>query len=330
MSETRQNPKATASFLTRWLVRIVAHSLGVVVVALLLLLPYLNQATIEVITASAQHSAFLEMSAFEAVFHLSLAACLWALCVIGFEIVTSKRKPVAKLLRLQRGSVMTETLVILPVFFLLTFGIAQLAVNNIAGLLANAAVFQAGRTGWLWASEADAGRRGVTMTKAEELARVQAAAVLTPVAPAEFVQAGTTSLEFRQMRGILLGSQVPSFSQDTGAAAMTAAPALMAGTNMLNQSERDSTFGRAFDTSDFRQRTVRKFTFAYHATELTVTNGGDDVVTSLTYHHHQAFPIVGGIFGDVSLEIGGRPGYYTEIKREFSMPKQIMPNPRTP
>lgn len=327
MANLENNTAGRAQSLAKWSMRLVAHTLGVCVIAALLFFANINQVTLEAIWESAHHLAFFELAWFELALHLGLAGCLWALIVIGYELVTSHRAPVQKTLKLERGSVMTETLVILPIFFVLTFGIAQLAINNMAGLLANAAVFQAGRAAWLWSGEAEVGRNGVGSAKVEEMAHVQAAAVLTPVAPGEFIQTpGGLSDEAEQMRGILLGGQLPAFSQDTGGPAQSVALGFLAGTNMTNQSEKDSSFFRSFDTSGWRQRTVRKFTFAYHATEITVINGTDEAGVNLRYHHHQAMPYIGKFFGERRNDIGNRPGYYATIEREFTMPKQIAPN----
>jgi hypothetical protein len=324
-------PTSWAVSLGGWSVRVACHAIGVASVATLLLVPYVDTLTLQTFWEAAQHASFVELTWVDAMLHVGLAACLWTLVVLLFEIVTAKREPVSKLLNLERGSVMTETLVILPVFFLLTFGIAQLAVNNIAGLLANSAVFQAGRTVWLWSSEADEGRRGVSDSMVRKLAHAQAAAVLTPVAPGEFVQsAGASDVHFEQMRGILLGSQQPSMSTDTGQDAMTAVSALLNGDNMSNESGRDSAFFRAFDTSSWPERTVRKFTFAHHATTITIVESSDEIGVNLIYNHHQAFPMVGAIFGDSGPSPGGRSGYYAVLEREFTMPKQIPPNPTVP
>jgi hypothetical protein len=313
--------------LKRRAVRCAAHLTGVLTLASLMLIPFVNQATLETFWRSAQHPAFLRLTWLDAVLYLGLAGCLWALAVILFEVITSRRAPVRKTLRLKRGSVMTETLIVLPIFLLLTFGIAQLAINNIAGLMTNAAVFQAGRTAWLWSSEAQAGRMGVTNALVAEMAHVQAAAVLTPVAPGEFVQStDNSSPQFDQMRGILVGSQLPAFSDDTGRTGMNAADALLAGENMMSFSGRDSTFIRALDTSSWQQRTARKFTFAYQASTVQVLNSGGEVGVRLTYLHHQAFPLVGRIFGQPRTDVGDRPGFYSVITRSFTMPAQIPPN----
>jgi hypothetical protein len=331
MADSKDRQADWPAFAAKWLTRVVAHGLGVGVVASVLFFANVNRVTLEAIWDSAQHVAFLELAWFEVALHMGLAACLWALLVIGYELVTSREGSARQTLKLERGSVMTETLVVLPIFFILTFGIAQLAINNMAGLLANAAVFQAGRAAWLWSGEAEVGRNGVSGTKVEEMARIQAAAVLTPIAPAEFIQnPGGLSDEAKQMRGVLLGGQMPAFSQDTGATAQTAAPALLAGENMTNFSNQDSAFFRTFDTSGWRQRTVRKFTFAYHSTEITVINGSDEAGVNLRYHHHQAMPYIGKFFGDWRTDVGNRPGHYATIEREFTMPKQISPNPCNP
>lgn len=312
-------------------VRVIAHGLGVASIAALLFVPFINKATLSVMFESAHHLDFVAMSGAEALLHIGLASCLWALVVIGYQILTAKRKPVQRVLKLTEGSVMTETLIVLPVFLLLTFGIAQLAINNMAGLVANTAVFQAGRTAWLWSAEVGVQGSSVNSGQVERKVRAQAAAVLTPVAPAEFIQ-NTSGLseEAKQMRGILLGSQIPfPLSQDMGKNGMTAAPALLVGENLTNMPEKDSSFFRAFDTSGFRQRTARKYTFAFHSAEIEVINRGDAVGAHLTYHHFQAMPMVGAIFGDFDT-VAGRAGYYAQIEREFTMPTQIPPNRKLP
>ncbi len=316
--------------LIRWSVQLACHVLGVLTVAGLLLVAVFDRSTLEIVWHSMSLPGYAEQIWVDVALHIGLASCLWALIALGFQVFTASRQPVKKLLGTRRGGVMTETLVVLPVFLLLTFGIAQLAVNNMAGLIANTAVFQSGRTVWLWSSEADAGRRGVNDTKVKNLARVQAAAVMTPVAPGDFVQdiTGGTD-EFEQMRGVLLGSQLPAFSTDSGQLAMTATPAFLAGTALTKNPLQDSSFYRAFDDSNFRSRTVRKFTFAYHATEVTVIENTEEVGASLVYRHQQAFPFVSHIFGDLDV-VGARPDHYTTIEREFTMPRQIPPNTQVP
>lgn len=329
-----QYPKSASNWariLMRNGLRCVPHLLGVCLVGGLLLVPFLNRVAFDAIVSSAQQDGFFGLIWVDLALYMGLAACLWAMVVILFEVVTSRRAPVHRALRLGRGSVMTETLIILPVFLLLTFGIAQLAINNVAGLLANTAAFQAGRTAWLWTSEADVQRSGVTSEMVRELTHVQAAAVLTPVAPGEFIQTtGGGSQQFRQMRGILVGSQLFAFSSDSGNMGMSQANLLMAGDNMTSFSGRDASFSRALDNSSWKQRTARKFTFAYHATEVRVINNGDEAGVELTYLHHQAFPLVGRIFGDPHFSIGGRKGFYAEMKRTFTLPKQREPNKARP
>jgi hypothetical protein len=342
--DQNQTPRADdLSLVTRtW--QALAHTLGVLVVAAVMFVPLLNKPTLELMWASAAEHAFLEFTALEVLLHFALAGCLWTMIVLFWGVVRSRRQPVKTLLNLNRGNVMTETLVILPVFFLLTFGIAQLAINNMAAIVANTAVFQAGRTVWLWSSEAEANRRGVTFTKAREMARVQAAAVMTPVAPGDFVQdPGIGSGEFESMRAILLGSQIPFPSSDLGQVADSAVPLFFAfdsidpaslsslggGSGMTSIPGKNSSYYRAFDSSGFRSRTVRKFTFAYACTHIQLIDHGDQVGARLVYLQQQAMPMVGRIFGDFSI-VSLRPDYYARIEREFTMNKQIVPNPTVP
>lgn len=345
MSSQQQQAATKRLSWAAWGFRAVAHTLGVLVVAALIFIPFMNRPTLELMWASAYEQAFLQLTWFEIVLHMALAAALWTLGVLLVAIVRQKRQPVRKLLKLQNGSVMTETLIVLPIFLLLTFGIAQLAINNMAAIVANTAVFQAGRTVWLWSSEADAGRGNVSYSDVQELARVQAAAVMTPVAPGDFIQDPSIGTgKFKKMRGILLGSQIPYPSSDLGQIGQSVTPLFFAfdsidpsslaslGSNtsgMTSIPGKNSSFYRSFDASGFRSRTVRKFTFAYACTHVRVLRQGDQVGARLVYLQEQAMPLVGRIFGDFSM-VSLRPDYYDRIEREFTMPKQIEPNPKNP
>ena len=81
----------------------------------------------------------------EGLLHLGISVCVWALFVILFHTVRPDPTDVSRRFRATRGTVLTETLIVIPVALTLTFGLAQLAVMNVAGILANLASVQAGR-----------------------------------------------------------------------------------------------------------------------------------------------------------------------------------------
>ena len=318
----------TDRYWTSWAARITAHAIGVAVTAAIVALPFLDTVTLEAMWLSAHQGQYLESTWWEFALHLAASGCLWTLAVLIFEVVTGRREPVRKLVGAKTGSVMTETLIVLPIFLLLTFGIAQLAVNNIAAIVCDTAAFQAGRTAWLWHSEAATSRMGVTDEDVEEMTRIQAAAVLTPVAPGDFIVDVTGQTEkMEQMRGSYIGGQLPLFASDQGEIGENTAQALIlagSGPGIM-----DTRFSKALDESSFRERTARKFTTAYVNTEVQLEDNGQEFGATVTYQHHQAFPMVGGIFGSFQT-VGGRPGYYWTLERTYVLPKQILPNPELP
>ncbi|TXD34677.1 hypothetical protein FRC96_13780 [Lujinxingia vulgaris] len=260
--------------------------------------------------------------------HLALSALVWATLVVAGRALQGfgARQRSPRLVR-ARGAVATETLIVMPVLLLLVFGLAQLAVVNIAGMLANYAAVQAGRAVWVWHPETQplndqSARRGVTDAMVIDHARAQAAAALAPVAPGDHqMSGGEGSAVLERMRGMMMASQVESPPNDSGR--MVQEAGFDAATN------EDAAFWRALDGSSFPERTSRKITFAYLATEVEVVTRGEDVGASLTYQHYVAFPLVGAIFGEQS-SVGGRSGNFSTITREFLLPAQVQPNAETP
>ncbi|RDV38574.1 hypothetical protein DV096_07105 [Bradymonadaceae bacterium TMQ3] len=260
--------------------------------------------------------------------HLVLSALVWALIVAagralrGFS--AGSRSP--RLVR-ARGAVATETLIVMPVLLLLVFGLAQLAVVNIAGMLANYAAIQAGRAVWVWHPETQplndqSARRGVSEEMVIDHARAQAAAALAPVAPGDHQMSnGEGSAVLERMRVMMMASQIESPPNDSGR--LVGEVGFEAATN------EDAAFWRALDGSSFPERTSRKITFAFLATDVELVSRGDEVGASLTYRHYIAFPLVGAIFGEQS-SVGGRSGSFSAITREFLLPAQVQPNAETP
>ncbi len=282
-----------------------------------------------------------EASAVPMLLHVGLAACLWAsICIIvqlGRIRVAEMKKPAA--IRLSKGTVITETLVVMPIYLLLTFGLGQLSINNVGGILANVASYEAARAAWVWQPEVDLGsgdrRMGITNGTAVEKCRIAVALVMMPVAPGDYAKLPMlNSANADKARMMVLGANVPLMgviSTQVPAQAMGVAQAgvaaLGAGDLGMNKLSYSATLGG----SAFWLRSIRKFTTAFLAAKCEI-NAGDHSVR-MTYRHHNAMPLVGRVFG--SLQVldapGQRPGYYSDYVRNFGFRKQFnTPNKKLP
>ncbi|MFU8802225.1 MAG: hypothetical protein ACNA8W_00310 [Bradymonadaceae bacterium] len=315
-------PKAVLSIA---LVRLLVHGLGVLIMAAVLLIPFWSRPAYQSALLAHQSDELWSFLGWEFALHMGLAACIWALGWIVVALVKEWRKQEPRPLRVvsARGSVMTETLITMPVLLLLIFGLGQLTVNNIAGVLTNLATFQAARVVWLWEGEPEpCGGGGCDV---QDRARIQAALVLTPAAPGEYNKGNDLSARAEQVRGIMVGSQRPWPSSDMGFEGMEMADDVLAddgpgwGTN----------FTGAIDASSFIARSARKFTFAYEATEITYSTSADEVTVELKYKHFAAFPIVGRIFGEVDT-VGGRTGYFATFNRVYTQDRLPEANRQVP
>lgn len=209
--------------------------------------------------------------------------------------------------RLSRGTIMTETAIILPVYFMLTFGLGQMSLNFIAGSLANVAGYMASRSYWVWEGEVNKNRAGTNVTDAMAMdrAKIAGALVMAAVAPGDMGGASfgglTTSAEkARAMTG-------PG-GVDSGEIA--AALSLVSGNFGLGE----TSYVRSFDVSSVLIRGALKFTHAYKASTVTKENGG----IKYTYKMLQSMPVVGRFFGQ-------RDGlyYYLTINRDYKFTQQL-------
>jgi hypothetical protein len=225
--------------------------------------------------------------------------------------------------------VITETIIILPVFLTLLLGLSQLAVINVAAMLLNYGSNQAGRTVWLWDPEVrplndEAARRGVTEDLVERMARIQVAAALVPVAPAQYQAEMSNDREVEWMRASLLATQLSAPPNDSGRMALD----LAADLNNF-PSDGEVSFWQAMDAVPYPERTSRKFSFAYEALDVTVVRDGEEVGVDLTYQQKISFPWVGRIFGTPG-NVGGQPGLYNPMVRTVMYPAQVPPNAELP
>lgn len=310
----------------------VVHVVGVCFVALTLGWLLLGSEHLQWVIAEHQRWGDWSLFVDELAVHVGVSATLWAMVALLGAAFLSNEGRSRRVVRRARGTVITETLIVMPILLVLIFGIAQLAVVNIAGMLLNYGTHQAGRTVWLWAPEVNpingkAARRGVNADRVEEVARVQAAAALTPVAPGEFKadDPGAAAPQFEMMRGLLLATQSANPSNNSGLDAMDAARGQSEFTSAT-----DLAFFRALDTATYPERTVRKFTFAYSAIELDVIDDSSQAGVRVTYQHKMTFPMVGRIFGGTPGTVAGAPGVYSEMVREAIFMAQVPPNAELP
>ncbi len=276
--------------------------------------------------------AFRELTLLKTALHVGLASCLWAMIYLIGSWAVANLRETRRTIRVSRGTAMTETLIVIPVFLLLCFGLAQLAINNITGILANVAAYQAARAAWVWQGEQGVTRVGaVPSNEARDRARIAAALVMTPVAPGEFVGNPFISDEpASRMRNSLAKANIPL----VGAAIPSGVATI--GTNVfgtgLNDPFEDTSFIAALDTSHYAVRGIRKYTHAWHATNIRVRDSQrGETSVRLRYRHFVAMPLMGRLFGNFSV-IGFRPGYYSRFEREYGFQSlsETPPNAQLP
>ncbi len=258
--------------------------------------------------------------------HMGLSAGIWASMVALWHVATRERKNKPVTVFKARGAVMLETLIALVPFLLLTSGIAQLAMINVASIISDLAIYQAARTAWIWQPEVASGRAGVTDADVKFRARIAAALTLAPTASSEFLVG----------RNHAPGSGPPFRRIRTGiAASFNLAP--VTGHQYWNQTGQNwnffhhqdlqatadnLTFIRAFDTDSFAQRAGRKCTSAWMNLEnFTIINDGNKVGARFTYRYTLLFPWFAYIFGKTDT-IAMRTAHYMPIKRAMTFRKQ--------
>ncbi|MFP4597902.1 MAG: TadE/TadG family type IV pilus assembly protein [Persicimonas sp.] len=323
MITSRFSTERATEFVAAAVARALAHGVGVLATVVLTLWIFADTTTRAAFLAALEHPQFRAFAAPDLLFHVGLSVCLWAALCLGVAVIRRQIARGRKLVQVagsarRAGTVMIETLIALPVLLMLIFGIAQLTINNIAGIFTNLATFQAARSAWLWEGEPC---RSIECDP-EERARIQAAAVLTPVVPgALLVGSDALSPAADQMRGTLMGTQLPELNINSGEQGMQMATSAISGTRSQTGS-----LGDAVDVSTFSTRTARKFTFAYHATDIDVFTPGPSVLrVEVTYRHHCAVPLVGYLFGEPD-QVAGRSGYYSHIERVFELTRLPEPN----
>jgi hypothetical protein len=247
----------------------------------------------------------------EVMTHILISGLVWGLLSMGWEAM---RRPRARnLLSAMRGTAITETLIVLLPFMLLTSGLAQMTINNMAGMLTNKAAYEAGRTMWVW-EPTDA-------SQGQSRAHLAAAAAVAPVAPGSHMMLANSNAELQAMRGIMYATFSPVGWIGGGSGV---SKSLATGSSVGGKSSTSGlSFTDALDDDAFPRRAARKLNFAYLATKVEPIRG-NKVGAKVTYKHFQAFPWFGWITGRKEfLGPGMRSGYYSSIVRTYTLPAQV-------
>ncbi len=285
----------------------VCHLSGFLTVLGILSFTFMNQAAISALQSMVQTGGMASNIGYEVLLTVGIAACIWAMIYIAVLVVSAQIKAsrTTRMLR-SRGTILTETLIIMPVFLLFTFGLAQLTLNNMAGLLTTLATYEAGRTLAVWVPEADTGRNGATKAIAIDKATAAAAGVLAPVVAPRLASCSPNSPTLtKQLKGLQSAGNL-----DLGGLGAKA----------------PTSFASALDNSTIPLRGIMKTRIAYCSTTVNYKEDGSNTIsTSVLYKHKAAMPLVKILFG-VSDTVAGSSGYYSPIVRSYVTTKQIKPN----
>lgn len=321
--------KITPHHFRVWSWRLVVHTMGVLTVSALTAMPFFDVARVQLLWASFAEGLHPDYLAI--LFHVALSACVWSLIMITIMWGRARKADARKIIRVARGTALTEFLIILVPFLLLTSGIAQLAMVNVTGMLADLAVFQAARVAWVWQPEVAAGRASVTNGMVKDRARTIASMVLAPTAPNDYkvgrmTPPGSTN-DYRRARAVSTAAFMTNGINGTTAYAFSGGSEALEeggafGLNVEEASAENLSFYRAFDVSSFQHRAARKMTFAEWGLwdDFTVLTG-ERTGVEFTYRYNIIFPWFGYIWGQPN-EIGMRAGYYTPIKRKHTFKSQ--------
>ena len=348
MSEKSNSPEGTtkAMGILAWATTILFHVVAVSVIFVLTLWPFLNGRILHYIEHL--HSPQFFSATIPLVGgHLIFSVLLWA---VGYGLWNLRRGRgrTPRSIRAARGTAITETLIVMPIFLLLTCGMAQMAINNATVILSNLATYEAARAVWVWHPEMqrlnNTNYSWVSATIDEnyvlEMGRIQAAAVMAPVAHSFGTQVDDPNIseEFYQLRGAFVGAHDGQTS-DMGAIGRERADNMGEwGFQVFgNQGEHGYSLAMALDSSRYSVRSAWKFSGAYYSSDVRYdvsptgfTSSVPEIRVTLSYNHFLAVPFVGWVFGDfveATNAPGGRGGYYTIYENTFEYVQQISAHP---
>lgn len=304
--DTNLNPKTNRLQRTSTIWSLLCHATGFLVVFGLLSFAFINEAAFTALQKLYQSGDLSRLLFRELLLQIGLSACIWAMGYISYLLLKAQLQTRRTTLLVRaRGAVLTETLIIFPVFLLFTMGLAQLTINNMAGLLTGLASYEAGRTLSVWVPEVEARRHNITKEIAIDKATAAAAGVLAPVVTTTLnnCKPNSTTLQ-KQISGLLTAGNI-----DIG----NIAP--MQTTSMVD----------ALDTTILPLRGIAKTRLAYCSTTVNYQLQSNKITTSVQYKHKAAMPLVRRIFGNLDT-VAGSPGFYSNFQRQYVTTKQIAPN----
>lgn len=316
-----------------WLAMSAFHILMVLAMSALSALLITDAATIGSF-AQAQATGQFELRLLPIFIHVGLVACAWAFGVIGFSYMKQARQARGlRVVKLSRGTALTETLIVLFPFLLLTSGLAQMGMMNIAAMLCDLGAYQGARAAWIWMPETQMRRVSVntscdltTQNSVCNRARTAVAFAVAPSAPSNYYLGSNpnpSNEDFKRARGVMTAS-FGMTSRDGASGYNTA----NRNTGAFGGGERGTlknvTFSGAFDTHGFSKRASRKVTNAFVSLEqFSLINSSSEVGVRFTYKYQLVFPWFGWIWGQKD---GFSDMYYLPINREFTLSAQ--PNMR--
>lgn len=310
--KTQHKTRIQRGWWARYLISGVGHVAAVTLIFFAYQSLFLTDAAFQILKVALGDVQLVQALTFELGIIYGLSACLWAFMYLGYLWIRESmrvRKTVA--LVKTRGTIIVETLIVFPVFLLFTFGLAQMAVNSMAGLLGTLATYQAARTIAVWGPEVGNNRAGSAVTRAVviEKARTAAAGVMAPIAPtlpSEFATCDARNKTVNDMLSSMVGAGVVP----------TGAPAPV------------ESFVGALDKTTFGTRGWYKLQIAFCRSEVNyqgqiITDGTsrarNQFTTNFQYQHRTAFPLMRPVFG-----------VYSTIERTYELTQQISPNPVRP
>ncbi len=345
-------PQQLSNALAIGLAQGLIHLVGVATVFILSAIWLLDAAVRSALWEAYSMGAYGAIPA-EALLHLGLSMVGWACIYITFRLLTAVPKDSSPRLVKARGTVIVETIIVLPVLLLLVLGLLQLIVLNSAGLLSTLASYNAARVVAVWGPEAESGRNDVDDDLVAEKARLAAAAAVAPVAPADFFYTNDCSGNTDALEDFLSGLEMGGYSVDLGP---LGSMGITGHTNHTAMGPASGARGNlsvpmAFDSTDLATRGQRKMGFAYCAMTVQLNNAasdstpcdgelcgdidipegpeGDEAGATIAYQQQMAFPIAERVFGSGDF-VAGRHAYYSTIERSHTFTAQMDSNPDSP
>ncbi len=291
-----------ADSLLAFSVRGAIHGLVVLVIGGGLAIGLTDVRTLEMLVAAARSGHFEVPWRLVGV-HFLLAGVTWGGVVCGWRLLAARWRAGGEhrsgAARPARGAVMVETVIVLPFVLLMISGLAQLAMLNVAAVLADLAAYQGARTAWIWKPEAEMGRYDVDEDIVKQRARTASALALAPTASASYSSGGG-----------LMGSSLPDSVERTrdGIADSMGASMSVSMPSVLGPEEaapENLSFAKAFDDEDWETRAEMKLQGAFFRLpedeyEIVEQDSGDEpeIGVHFVYEYELLFPWFGYLFAD--------------------------------